>query len=80
MGSFKPRRASADDENGASAVTRNSLRVPAAPPFLAHCRVLRASQGGGPRIMRIAYVATNTPADILDLAVPYFGRQEWIGN
>ena len=59
---------------------RDDLRVPAAAPFLAHGRVLRAADGDKARISRHADVAADAFADIFNTPVFDLLRQKRICN
>ena len=78
---LKPCRPGADDQGGvALGVGRDAFRVPAAPPFFAHRRVLGAAQRDGLVVRRPADVAADAFADFVRPALPDFFRQEGVGD
>jgi hypothetical protein len=59
---------------------RDDLGVPAAPPFLAHGRVLRAADRARPRVAGDADVAADALADVVETAFLDLVRQERVGD
>jgi hypothetical protein len=78
---FKSRRTSTNDKYFFSCVFDGNTRgIPAAPPFLAHCGVLRTAQMHGFIIGCAADIASNALADFIFPALIDFIRQKRISN
>jgi len=78
---LQPGRPGTDDENAVVVLFRGDiLRMPAAPPFLAHSWVLGAAHRRGQKIAGDADVTADTFAYVFDSALVDLVWQERIGN
>ena len=58
----------------------DTFGMPAAAPLLPHAGILRAADGNAEGILRIADVATDAFADVVESSLANFCRQERIRN
>ncbi len=78
---LEPRRASADDEHPrVRSRGAKSLGMPAAPPLLAHRRILGAADRRHRPVARDADVAADALADVLEPPLLDLQRQERVGD
>src|SRR5579883_985330 len=78
---LEPGRPGADDQHRSGMPSGlDALRMPAAPPFLAHRGVLRAADRTAAEIVGVTHVAADAFADLIEPSAANLLRQERVGD